>query len=73
MPTITIRVPEALDADLEELSKQAGVSKSDIARDALRRQMIVMKLRRLRDDLAPFLEAQGVFTEEDVLKRLEEP
>ena len=73
MPTITIRVPEALDADLEELSKKAGVSKSDIAREALRRQMNVMKLRRLRDDLAPFLEAQGVFTEEDVLKRLEEP
>jgi predicted transcriptional regulator len=73
MPTITIRVPEALDADLEELSKKAGVSKSDIARDALRRQMNVMKLRRLRDDLVPFLEAQGVFTEEDVLKRLEEP
>lgn len=73
MASLTLRIPEKLEKQLEKESKVRGVSKSDVARDALQRHLNVMRLNRLREELAPFLEAQGIFTEEDVLKRLEEP
>ena len=73
MATLTLRIPADLEGNLETESRERGISKSDVARDALKRHLSVLKLNRLRQDLAPFLEAQGIFTEEDVLKRLDEP
>lgn len=73
MASLTLRIPDVLEKQLETESKERGISKSDVARDALQRHLNVLKLNRLREELAPFLEAQGIFTEDDVLKRLEEP
>jgi Ribbon-helix-helix protein, copG family len=41
MATITLRVPDELDRELERLSSEAGASKSDLAREALRRYLLV--------------------------------
>jgi hypothetical protein len=73
MATLTLRIPDELESELALESKERGISKSDVARDALQRHLSILKLNRLRQDLAPFVEAQGIFTEEDVIKRLEEP
>ena len=73
MASLTLRIPDVLEKQLETESKERGISKSDVARDALQRHLNVLKLNRLREELTPFLEAQGIFTEDDVLKRLEEP
>jgi hypothetical protein len=73
MASLTLRIPDVLEKQLETESKQRGISKSDLARDALQRHLNVLRFNRMREELAPLMESQGIFTEEDVLKRLEEP
>lgn len=70
MTSLTIRLSESLGAQLETASKARGVSKSDLAREAIERHLRQETLRGIRQNLAPYFEAQGVHTEEDVLDRL---
>jgi metal-responsive CopG/Arc/MetJ family transcriptional regulator len=68
--TLTIR----LDANLEELltkaSQRGGVSRSDLAREALRRQLRIIQLEALRKRVVPFAEARGFLTDEDVFNAI---
>jgi predicted transcriptional regulator len=64
--TITIRLDAELEALLSKASKRAGVSRSEIARQALRRQLRVSQLDALRKRIVPFAEARGYLTDEDV-------
>lgn len=73
MATITIRVPDELDQELERLSAAEGISKSDFAREALRRHLQVARYRALRSELIPRAQALGVHTDEDVFRLLEKP
>jgi predicted transcriptional regulator len=71
MATITLRVPDELDEALERQSTAAGVSKSDLAREALRRFLAVSELQRLRTRLVQRAQAQGIHTDEDVFRPLD--
>ena len=71
MATITLRVPDDLDKALERQSSAAGVSKSDLAREALRRFLAVSEFQRLRAKLVKRAQAQGVHTDEDVFRVLD--
>ena len=71
MATITLRVPDDLDAALERQSSAAGVSKSDLAREALRRFLAVAEFQRLRAKLVRRAQAQGIHTDEDVFTVLD--
>jgi len=71
MATITLRVPDELDEALERQSTAAGVSKSDLAREALRRFLAVSELQRLRAKLVQRAQAQGIHTDEDVFRALD--
>jgi Arc/MetJ-type ribon-helix-helix transcriptional regulator len=73
MATITLRLPDPLDAELERQSRISGWSKSDLAREAIRRYLQVAQFRSLRAQLVPLAEAQQVFTDEDVFSRLDSP
>ena len=70
MATITLRVPDDLDRELEEQSAAKGVSKSDLAREALRRYLQVTDFRALRSELVARAQALGVDTDEDVFRLL---
>lgn len=70
MSTLTIRLDPKLDRALERLARRTGRSKSDIARDALRRQVAITRFRELRAKVLPFAEAQGLLTDEDVFRAL---
>lgn len=70
MATITPRVPDYIDQEPEERSAEAGLSTSDLAREALRRYLRVADLRSLRARLVPEAQAQGIHTDEDVFRRL---
>ena len=48
--------------------KSTGRTKSEIAREALRRQVAVARFRELRRKTLPFAEAQGLVTDEDVFR-----
>jgi predicted transcriptional regulator len=73
MATITLRVPDELDQALERQSTAAGVSKSDLAREALRRFLAVSEFQRLRARLVKRAQAQGIHTDEDVFRALDRP
>ncbi len=66
--TITIRIPDDLRKDLDELSKTEHKPVSDLARDSLRRYVAIYKFRKLRNKILPLAEAQGILTDEDVFK-----
>jgi predicted transcriptional regulator len=63
---LTIRLDGALEHQLAALAKRSGRSRSDIARDALRRQLAVMQFDEARRSIMPFAEARGYLTDEDV-------
>lgn len=59
-----------MNAVLDRQSIAQGVSKSDLAREALRRFLTVAEFRTIRAKLVPLAEAQGIHTDEDVFERL---
>jgi len=63
-----------LDEDLEKLlskaSKQTGRSRSDVAREALRRQLRLIQFESIRRRMMPFAEARGILTDEDVFSQV---
>jgi predicted transcriptional regulator len=72
MASLTVRLPDSLERALEKASAARGLSKSDLAREAIERHLHAEALQRIRARLAPHLERQGVFTEADVFERLAE-
>jgi metal-responsive CopG/Arc/MetJ family transcriptional regulator len=73
MATITLRVPDELDRELERRSAAQGVSKSDLAREALRRYLVVSDFRALRTEMVARAQALGIHTDEGVFRHLREP
>lgn len=49
-------------------AKRSGRSRSDIARDALRRQLAIMQFDEARRSVMPFAEARDYLTDEDVFR-----
>jgi predicted transcriptional regulator len=66
-------MPDDLDRALERQSAALGISKSDLAREALKRYLRVAEFRTLRKRLVARAQAGGIDTDEDVFKVLKEP
>ncbi len=64
--TVTIRLDAKLQRELDRLSKRLGQSRSELVRDALRRQLALAGFEDARRALLPLAEAQGLLTDEDV-------
>jgi predicted transcriptional regulator len=68
--TITIRVDTQTERMLKRVVKLSGRTRSEIMRDALRRQLSLDLFEQLRRRVAPFAEARGLLTDDDVFKAL---
>lgn len=68
--TLTIRLDQALERELDRLASETGRTRSDLARDALRRQLAVLRFERLRGEVLPSAEAHGLLTDEDVFSEI---
>jgi len=68
--TLSIRLDEDLDRLLCKASKQAGRSRSEVARDALRRQLRLTQFEAVRRRMMPFAEARGFLADEDVFDKI---
>jgi predicted transcriptional regulator len=65
--TVTIRVDAKLDRELKRLSRSLKQSKSDIARDALKRQVALLRFRKTRQAILSEVEPKaGILTDEDI-------
>ncbi len=65
---VTIRLDTELQRELDEVCGQLGRTRSEVVRDALRRQLSLMRFERTRRRLAPYAEARGYLTDEDVFR-----
>lgn len=65
---LTIRLDEALAQQLEAVCAATGRSRSEIVRDALRRQLSLMRFEHLRREALRFGEAAGWLSDEDVFR-----
>lgn len=68
--SVTIRLDAKLQRDLDRFSRQLGRSRSDLVRDAVRRQLALLRFEQARRTLLPLAEEQGVLTDEDVFARV---
>lgn len=66
MGTLTIRIDDQLDKDLEQLAKAQHRTKSDLAREMLRKRIAVERFRELRRKALPLAEAAGYVSDEDI-------
>ncbi len=63
---VTVRLEPELERQLDRVSRELGRTRSEIVRDALRRQLAVLRFEKVRRQLMPFAEARGYLTDEDV-------
>lgn len=63
---LTIRLDKDLDKLLTKASRHSGKNRSEVAREALRRQLRISQFEALRRKIMPFAEARGYLTDEDV-------
>lgn len=68
--TVSISLPEEIKAALDEAVAEEGISRSDLVRQALRDYLFVRQFRRLRQELIPHAEEHGIYSDEDVFKRV---
>ncbi|MCI0334148.1 MAG: ribbon-helix-helix domain-containing protein [Planctomycetes bacterium] len=68
MSTLTLRIPDDLKAQLEELSRQLQRPTSELVRESLRRYIVTEQLKAIRRAAVPLAEAQGFLTDEDIFK-----
>ena len=64
--TLTIRLDKDLNDLLTKASRRSGRTRSEVAREALRRQLRISQFEALRRKIMPFAEARGYLTDEDV-------
>lgn len=68
--SLTIRLDKELDRLLTKASKRSGKNRSEIAREALRRQLRLQQFEELRKRIMPFAEARGYLTDEDIFSEI---
>ena len=65
---INVRVPSALQKELQELSRSEHVPVSELVRDSLREFLAVRKFRGLSKNARPYARKAGYVTDEDILR-----
>lgn len=65
---LTIRLDPELERQLARVAKRTGRSRSEVVREAIRRQLTVAQFQDLRRRIMPLAEARGYLTDEDIFK-----
>jgi len=68
MSTLTIRLDDQLDGQLNRLAERSKRTKSDLVREMLRREAALEELRQTRGLLKPFAERAGYLSDEDFFR-----
>jgi len=63
---VTVRLDQKLEEALDRSCEASGRSRSNVGREALRRQLSILTFDRVRERMLPFAEARGYLTDEDV-------
>ena len=68
--TLTIRIDQKTERMLARVARMSRRTQSEVAREALRKQLAIELFDGLRQRVAPFAEARGLLTDEDVFKTI---
>jgi predicted transcriptional regulator len=68
--TLTVRLPDDLRKELQQISDSEAKPVSDLVRESIRRYVAIYNFRKLRNTILPFAEAQGILTDEDVFRSI---
>jgi predicted transcriptional regulator len=68
MSAVTIRLDAKLQRELDRLCRRLGRTRSELMRDALRRQIALLRFEEGRRGAMPYAEAAGYLTDEDVFR-----
>jgi len=68
--TISVSLPEAMKADLNEATMKEGISRSELIREALKEYLAVRRFRNLRQEMIPYAQNQGIHTDQDIFDRI---
>lgn len=68
--TVSISLPEEIKTELDKAVREEGLSRSDIVRQAINDFLFIRQFRSLRARMMSQAHAGGVFTDEDVFKRV---
>ena len=66
--SMTLRLADEVKLQLKRISKQDGLSVSDVARKAIESYVWAREFRRLRGKMLPYAERKGIYTDEDVFR-----
>jgi metal-responsive CopG/Arc/MetJ family transcriptional regulator len=67
---VTVSLPGPLTEELDAVSREAGTSRSEIVREALKRYFTLREYRALRAELTIEAESKGIVTDEDVFNQV---
>jgi metal-responsive CopG/Arc/MetJ family transcriptional regulator len=68
--TLIIKLDKDLDVLPSKASKRCGKNRSEIVREALRRQLRLQQFEELRKRIIPFGEARGFLRDEDIFSQI---
>lgn len=66
MPIVTFRLDARTARLLDRVTRRTGRPRSELIREAVQRQLALMRFEGLRQATAPFAEARGWLTDEEV-------
>lgn len=67
---LTIRLDSKLVRAVARIARRTGRSRSEVIRDAVRRQLALARFQDLRRRIMPLAEARGYLTDEDVFRNV---
>lgn len=68
--TLTISLPKEVKIELDRLTQEEGLTRSDVVRQSLYNYLFIRKFRVLRAKMMAKAQAQNVYTDDDVFQRV---
>ncbi|MEW5692893.1 MAG: ribbon-helix-helix domain-containing protein [Candidatus Hydrogenedentota bacterium] len=68
--TLTISLPNKIKREIDQITREEGVSRSNIIRESLENFLYFRKLNKLRNKLIIKAQSNKIFTEDDVFNRV---
>ncbi len=67
---ITVSLPKEIKEELDAITVQEGISRSDIVRESLKDYLFIHRFRSLRKQMVSKAKAHGIYGDQDVFDRV---
>jgi metal-responsive CopG/Arc/MetJ family transcriptional regulator len=67
---VTVSLPKEIKKELDAITAQEGISRSDIVRESLKDYLFIHRFRSLRKQMVAKAQAHGIYSDQDVFDRV---